>query len=228
MTVARNRARDVIRRQATLRAKLPLLLVPEEVPGQDEQPTDPLRLLFTACHPALPVDAQVPLALRLLCGLSTAEIARGLLLKEATVQARVTRAKQKIARAGIPFRVPDGTELAERLDAVLTVVHLVSASGHTAADGPDLTRPDLAVRAVQLARMLVRLLPGEAEAHGLLGLLLLTEARRPARVGADGELMLLRDQDRSAWDRRLLHGGLANATVALRQARDGGPGRYAL
>lgn len=225
VTVARNRARDLIRRQVTLRTKLPLLLMPEESASeQPQRPTDPLRLVFTACHPALAPEAQVPLALRLLCGLSTAEIAAGLLLKEATVQARVTRAKRKIARAGIPFRVPDGDELADRLDAVLTVVHLVHTSGHTAVDGPALTRPDLTARAVELARLLVRLMPEEAEAHGLLALLLLTEARRPGRLSADGQLLLLREQDRSTWSRPLVHEGLAHATRALRD----GQGRYAL
>lgn len=222
-TVARRTALDRLRREATLRRKLPLLQV-EPVQADDEpSASDPLRLVFTCCHPALSREAQLPLTLRLMCGLTTAEIARVLLIKETAVAARITRAKQKIAAAGVPFRLPDDTELPARLDTVLTVVHLAYTAGHTAS-GDSLTRPDLTGRAIELARLLVRQLPGEPEAQGLLALLLLAEARGEARVGPTGELVLLADQDRATWDRRLIAEGLGRATTALRH----GDGRFAL
>ena len=222
-TVARRTALDRLRREATLRRKLPLLQV-EPVQADDEpSASDPLRLVFTCCHPALSREAQLPLTLRLMCGLTTAEIARVLLIKETAVAARITRAKQKIAAAGVPFRLPDDTELPARLDTVLTVVHLAYTAGHTAS-GDSLTRPDLTGRAIELARLLARQLPGEPEAQGLLALLLLAEARGEARVGPTGELVLLADQDRATWDRRLIAEGLGRATTALRH----GDGRFAL
>jgi RNA polymerase sigma-70 factor, ECF subfamily len=221
-TVARNAALDRMRRETTLRRKLPLL-VEEDGGGDEDRPTDPLRLVFTCCNPALPRESQVALTLRLMCGLSTREVAAGLLISEATAAARITRAKKKIAAAGIPYRIPSDAELPPRLDAVLTVVHLVYTAGHVAA-GPELTRADLTGRAIDLARMLVRLLPGESEPQALLGLLLMTEARGDARLSEDGELVLLADQNRSRWDMRLVHEGLARATAALQTAQ----GRFAL
>jgi RNA polymerase sigma-70 factor (ECF subfamily) len=219
-TVARRLALDRLRRETTLWRKLPLLV---EEPGDVEQPTDPLRLVFTCCHPALARDSQVALTLRLICGLTTREVATVLLINETTAAARITRAKKKIAAAGIPYRIPADHELPERLDVVLTVVHLVYTAGHVAA-GPELTRTDLTGRAVELARLLVRLMPDEPEPQALLGLLLMTEARGDARVSADGELVLLADQDRLRWDAHLLAEGVSRATVALSR----GQGRFVL
>ncbi|GAB3833821.1 RNA polymerase sigma factor [Kribbella italica] len=239
-TVAKRLALDKLRRETTLRRKLPLLV--EEVGstaygGQaDDQPTDPLRLVFTCCHPALARDAQVALTLRLICGLTTREVAAGLLISEATAAARITRAKKKIAAAGIPYRIPADDELASRLDVVLTVVQLVYTAGHVAA-GPELTRADLTGRAIELAQLLVRLMPDEPEPQSLLALLLMTQARGDARVSEDGELVLLADQDRSRWDIKMLAEGVSRATAALRQGersaratggQSPGPGRFAL
>lgn len=222
-TVARRVALDRLRREGALRRKLPLLLV-EAVATEDEpSPSDPVRLVFTCCHPALSRDAQLPLTLRLMCGMTTAEIARVLLVKEAAVAARITRAKQKIATAGVPFRLPSDAELPVRLDTVLTVVHLAYTAGHTAPSGA-LTRPDLTGRAIELARLLVRVIPDEPEAQGLLALLLLSEARGAARTGPAGELVLLADQDRARWDRGLIAEGLGRATEALHR----GDGRFVL
>ncbi|WP_241996358.1 RNA polymerase sigma factor [Kribbella antiqua] len=220
-TVARRLALDRLRRETNLWRKLPLLI---EAPGDVEQPTDPLRLVFTCCHPALAREAQVALTLRLICGLTTREVAAGLLISEPTAAARITRAKKKIAAAGIPYRIPADEELPARLDAVLTVVHLVYTAGHVAA-GQVLTRSDLTGRAVELAKLLVRLMPKEPEAEALLGLLLMTEARGDARLSEDGELVLLADQDRSKWDGKLLAEGVSRATAAL---NGGGLGRFAL
>lgn len=225
-TVARRTALDRIRREAVWRRKLPLLVV-EPVPacGDDEDAAanDPVRLLFTCCHPALSREAQLALTLRLLCGLPTGEIARVLLVKETAVAARITRAKQKIAAAGVPFRIPSDLELPGRLDTVLTVIHLTYTAGHTAS-GDQLTSVNVSRRAIGLGRLLHAQLPDEPEVQGLLALLLLTEARRAARTGADGELILLADQDRSRWDRRLIAEGLALATAALHR----GDGRFVL
>jgi RNA polymerase sigma-70 factor (ECF subfamily) len=220
-TVARRLALDRLRRETNLRRKLPLLI--EEAPDDVEQPTDPLRLVFTCCHPALARDSQVALTLRLICGLTTREVGAVLLISEPTAAARITRAKKKIATASIPYRIPADHELPARLDVVLTVVHLVYTAGHVAA-GPELTRTDLTGRAVELARLLVRLMPDEPEPQALLGLLLMTEARGDARVTTDGELVLLADQDRSRWDAKLLAEGVSRATAALER----GQGRFAL
>ncbi|SFN63709.1 RNA polymerase sigma-70 factor, ECF subfamily [Pseudonocardia ammonioxydans] len=240
-TTAHRIALDRLRREATLRRKLPLLVDPVSGAGgsavegsavegwaigedADPEPTDPLRLVFTCCHPALSSESRVALTLRLVCGVDVATIAAVLLAGEAAVARRITRAKRKIAVARVPFRVPAGDELVERLDAVLTVVHLVYTAGHV-GPGTRLRDTDLTGRALGLARMLVALLPGEPEPRALLGLLLLTEARGDARTGADGELVLLPDQDRSGWDRRLIREGLGLAASALRAGPDG---RYAL
>jgi RNA polymerase sigma-70 factor (ECF subfamily) len=227
-TTARNRALDEIRRSATLRGKLPLLVEPEEDPGSGVPspfPDDRLRLVFTCCHPALAPEAQVALTLRLLCGLTTAEVARAFLVPETTMAARITRAKKKIAAARIPYAVPPAADLPERVDAVLTVVHLLFTIGHTAASGPALRRPDLVERALDLARMLRVLLPGDADVAGLLALLLLTDARRETRVGADGRLLLLEEQDRTRWDAAAIAEGVALVREALRRRP---PGRFAL
>lgn len=185
---------------------------------------DRLRLIFTCCHSALAFEAQVALTLRLLCGLSTAEVARAFLVPEATMAARITRAKKKIAAAHIPYRVPGASELNERVDGVLAVVYLVYTTGHTAPSGADLMRRDLAERGLELAVMLRVLLPDNADVAGLLALLLLTEARTSARVDGQ-EIVLLENQDRSKWDREAIEKGLSLLGVSL-AARP--PGRFAL
>jgi RNA polymerase sigma-70 factor (ECF subfamily) len=186
---------------------------------------DRLRLIFTCCHPALGTDAQVALTLRLLCGLTTAEVARMFLVSESTMAARITRAKKKIAMARIPFRVPPVAELPSRIDAVLTVVHLLYSTGHTAPAGAGLIRRDLVERSLDLARLLRTLLPDDADVAGLLALILLTDARRPSRVGDDGHLVLLSDQDRTRWDRAAIGEGVALVHQALARRP---PGRFAL
>jgi RNA polymerase sigma factor (sigma-70 family) len=218
-TVARRRALDLVRREATLRRKLPLLIedVGEPPPAEpvDAIPDDRLRLIFTCCHPALAQPAQIALTLRLLCGLTTAQVARAFLVSEATMAARITRAKKKIAAARIPYRVPSAAQLPERIDAVLGVVHLMFTTGHTAPDGPELTRTDLSGRALDLARMLSAQLPDDPDITGLLALILLTDARRGGRLDSDGRLVLLRDQDRARWDRAAIETGAKLALTAL-------------
>ena len=215
-TVARNRALDVVRRDVALRRRLPLLL--EEPPEPEPDiPDERLRLVFTCCHPALALEAQVALTLRLVCGLTTAEVARAFLVSEATMAARITRAKKKIAAARIPYRVPDSADLPTRIDAVLTVVDLVFTTGHTAPAGADLVRTDLVERARDLARMLSVLLPDDAGVAGLLAFVLLTDARRAARVDAHGRLVLLSDQDRDLWDREAIAEGRRLVRKALRR-----------
>jgi RNA polymerase sigma-70 factor (ECF subfamily) len=225
-TIARNRARDLLRRQAVARRALPLLAPDESVPGpEDVLDDDRLRLVFTCCHPALSRDAQVALTLRLVCGLSTAEVARAFLVQESTMAARITRAKKKITVARIPYRVPSPDALAERVGAVLEVVHLIFTTGHTAPVGAELVRADLVGSATSLARMLHLLMPTDAEISALLALFLLIDARRGARVSADGQLLLLRDQDRSRWDTQLIGEGVGLLTDALRRRP---PTRYAV
>jgi RNA polymerase sigma-70 factor (ECF subfamily) len=228
---ARRRAIDAHRRDRTLRTKLPLMVEPEhEEPEHHEQEPsviedDRLRLVFTCCHPALAREAQIALTLRLVCGLTTDEIARAFLVSEATMAARVTRAKKKITAARVPYRVPAEADLPERLDAVLTVVHLLFTTGHTAPTGAELVRADLVDRAMQLTRMLRQLMPDEREVRGLLALLLLTDARRATRTGPDGRLLLLEEQDRSRWNRDAIAEGHDLVVSALRGGR---PGRFAL
>ncbi len=239
-TTARRRAIDLLRRDTTLRRKLPLLMEPagpgpdsaagpDDRPGAEEGsgviPDDRLRLIFTCCHPALAREAQVALTLRLVCGLSTAEIAQAFLVSEPTMAARVTRAKKKISAARIAYRVPETAELPDRLDAVLTVVHLLFTTGHTAPGGGRLVRDDLVDRSLGLARMLGGLMPDEPEVRGLLALLLLTDARRATRCAPDGRLLLLEEQDRAQWDRAAIDEGIAMVRAALRGGR---PGRFAL
>jgi RNA polymerase sigma factor (sigma-70 family) len=224
-TVARHRALDLVRREATLRTKLPLLVDDEVESSEDDPyPDDRLRLILTCCHPALAVEAQVALTLRLLCGLSTAEVARAFLVSEPTMAARITRAKKKITQARIPYRVPDPDELPARVEAVLAVLHLLFTTGHTAPAGPDLVRNDLVERALDLTRMLRSLLAAP-EVEGLLALMLLTDARRATRTADDGRLLLLEEQDRSRWDRKAIEEGAALVRAALRERP---PGRYAL
>lgn len=228
---ARRRALDIHRRAATAQRALPKLLDPEanlaDAPGHDTEDIadDRLRLIFTCCHPALALDAQVVLTLRLLCGLSTADVARAFLLPEATTAARITRAKKKIAAANIPYRVPAASELRERIDGVLTVVYLVYTTGHTAPSGANLMRRDLAERGHELARMLRVLLPGDRDVAGLLALVLLTDARRDARVDDQRELVLMENQDRTKWDRSAIDEGAALLREALKQRP---PSRFAL
>ncbi|MFG1829132.1 RNA polymerase sigma factor [Micromonospora chersina] len=227
---AKRKALDVLRREKVFRSKMPLLVEPAEAemteePGGDAVPDDRLRLVFTCCHPALAREAQVALTLRLVCGVATGDIARAFLVTETTMAARVTRAKKKIAAARIPYRVPDAAELPERLDAVLTVIHLLFTTGHTAPTGAGLVRADLVDRAVHLTRMLLALMPDEPEVRGLLALLLLTDARRATRTDADGRLRVLEEQDRSRWDRAAIAEG---NTLVLGAFRTGRVGRYAL
>jgi RNA polymerase sigma-70 factor (ECF subfamily) len=230
-TAARRRALNVVRHRGVEHRYLPLLVEDDAVPGPDEGPgdgeipDDRLRLIVTCCHPALDRSAQVALTLRLMCGLSTADVARAFLVSEPTMAARITRAKKKIAVARIPYRVPPAAELPERVDAVLAVVHLLFTTGHTTPSGDELVRRDLVERSVELARMLRRLLPGDPAVAGLLALLLLTDARRETRTAADGRLLLLEEQDRSRWDHRAIAEGAALVREALRSRP---PGRYAL
>jgi RNA polymerase sigma-70 factor (ECF subfamily) len=232
-TVARRRALDLFRRDATAVRAMPLLVqdtvspdVAELADLDPEQiPDDRLRLICTCCHPALGREAQIALTLRLLCGLSTAEVARGFLVSEPTMAARLTRAKKKIATARIPYRVPPANELPERLVAVLDVVHLVFTTGHTAPVSDDLVRRDLVERSLDLTRMLRQLLPDDPDVAGLLGLILLTDARRMTRVDRTGRLLLLEEQDRSQWNQSEIREGL----LLVREASSHRPpGRYAL
>ncbi|MBQ0904548.1 RNA polymerase sigma factor [Micromonospora sp. U21] len=225
-TIAGNRARDVLRRESVFRRKMPLLVADETVPGpEDGLVDDRLRLIFTCCHPALSKEAQVALTLRLVCGLSTPEVARAFLVQPATMAARVTRAKRNIATARIPYRAPGPEQLEERVSAVLQVVHLIFTTGHTAPLGAHLVRRDLVDSAIRLARMLHLLMPTDAEISGLLALLLLTASRLDTRISDDGRLVLLSEQDRSRWDSQLIAEGQSLLTDALRRRP---PTRYAL
>ena len=226
-TVARNRAVDLLRRDEKLRRQLPLLVLDEMSPDLDESTyllDDRLRLVFTCCHPALALEARVALTLRLLCGLSTAEVARAFLVSEPTMAARITRAKKKISQAQIPYRVPGPEELPERIEAVLTVLHLLFTTGHTAPSGDQLVRNDLVTHALDLCRLVNLLLP-TAEGTGLLALMVLTDTRRMTRTAADGRLLLLEEQDRTQWD----HDAIAEGVRLVRQALQADPpGKYAL
>ncbi|HLM05798.1 MAG TPA: sigma-70 family RNA polymerase sigma factor [Blastococcus sp.] len=234
-TTARRRALNVLRHRGVEHRYLPLLVEEDTVPGPAdladdrpggaEIPDDRLRLIVTCCHPSLDRSAQVALTLRLMCGLSTAEVARAFLVSEPTMAARITRAKKKIAVARIPYRVPSADELPARVDAVLAVIHLLFTTGHTTPAGEELVRRDLVERSIELGRMLRRLLPRDPAVAGLLALLLLTDARRETRTGPDGRLLLLEEQDRSRWDGRAIAEGAALVRESLR-ARP--PSPYAL
>lgn len=228
-SVARRRAIDALRRGRTRAANQAAVLHLEalvrddnDTPPADEHghdrsgvDDDRLRLLFTCCHPALALESRVALTLRAVGGLEVAEVARAFLTSETTMYQRLVRAKRKVKAAGIPYRVPPDDELPERLGGVLHVVHLVYTEGHTATVGDELVRADLCEEAIRLARLVASLLPGAAEAHGLLALLLLTDARRPARTDADGVPVSLEDQDRARWDREAIVEGAAVLDHAL-------------
>jgi len=231
-TAARHKALDRIRREGHRGEKEDRAMQLLEGTGDDPLPEsvvrdDLLRLIFTCCHPALAPEARIALSLRTLGGLTTAEIARAFLVPEPTMAQRLVRARRKISGAAIPYRVPADHELPERLPAVLAVVYLVFTEGHTATSGDALVRVDLCDEAVRLARLLAELLPDESEVHGLLALLLVTDARRAARLDSGGDLVLLADQDRAAWDRTLIDEGHEHIETALRRA-GGQPGPYAL
>ncbi|WP_432489244.1 RNA polymerase sigma factor [Kineococcus sp. SYSU DK018] len=228
ITTARNRAVDRLRRESTRarrHAEAALLHAPDEPAEEGAVRDERLRLVFTCCHPALAAPAQIALTLRLLGGLSTPEIARAFLVPEATMAQRLVRAKKKIRDAGIPYRVPHEADLPARLRGVLAVLYLIYTEGHSATSGEHLVRADLCAEAVRLARSLAELMPGEPEVLGLLGLLLLSESRRPARTGRDGALVPLGEQDRSCWDRALIAEGQEAVRSCLRRGR---PGPYQL
>ncbi|WP_433335414.1 RNA polymerase sigma factor [Spirillospora sp. CA-294931] len=229
-TAARRKAVDRARRRSTIQRRLPLLIVPDadDPPPPGSLRDDRLRLIFTCCHPALAPQTSVALTLRLVCGLHVPEIARLFLVAERTMAARLTRAKKKIHQAGIPYRIPADHELPERLPAVLAVVSLLFTEGHTSTAGTELTRPELLDQSLELARLLVRLIPDEPETLGLLALLLLLDSRREARVDADGALVLLADQDRSRWNHRAIEEGRTLVEQALRRSASRGPGPYAV
>ena len=218
-TVARRRALDGFRRADNYRAKLAQLQWPVQ-PAEDER----LRLIFTCCHPALPRPAQVALTLRVVCGLTTTQIARAFLVRETTIAQRITRAKRKITDAGIPYRVPDDDELAARLAEVLTVIYLLFNEGYLATSGPPESR-DLTEDADWLASLLHELMPAEPEVAGLLALIRLHRARAAARFGPGGAIVLLADQDRSRWDREAIADAIRLLTRAARRQH---PGAYQL
>jgi len=241
MATAKNRALDRLRREKVLQAKLEqigqdleaqeALIVPDFVDSLDAARADVigddlLRLMFTACHPVLPVEARVALTLKLLAGLTTHEIARAFLVPEPTLAQRIVRAKRSLSEARVPFELPRGVALGERLASVLEVVYLIFNEGYTATAGDDWMRPALCDEALRLARMLAELARGESEVHGLVALLELQASRTAARVDAKGGPVLLLAQDRSRWDRLLIRRGLVALEHA--QALGGGAGPYAL
>ena len=227
ITTARNRAIDRLRREASRadRQEAATVLHAGGEPPEEEGPVrdDRLRLIFTCCHPALGTPAQVALTLRLLGGLTTAEIAHAFLVPEPTMAQRLVRAKGKIRAAGIPFRIPREADLPARLRSVLAVLYLVFNEGYTASAGDRLVRDDLCAEAIRLGRLLAELMPDEPEVQGLLALMLLVESRRPARTTAEGSLVLLEDQDRGLWDPALIAEGQA---IVRRLLERNQPGPY--
>ena len=235
-TIARNRAIDRLRRESTRTERHLAAHRLHETPDMeaDHRPElrdldafvdvvldDQLRLMFLCCHPALALDAQVALTLRLLGGLDTPELARAFLVPGATMAQRIVRAKRKLRDNHAPYRIPRAAELPDRLHAVLTAIYLVFTEGHRATSGDELLRVDLSVAAIRLGRVLVELMPDEPEAVGLLALMLLSDARRPARVAPDGALVRLADHDRSRWDRRLIAEGHKLVRACLRRNQPG-------
>ncbi|BCG24753.1 DNA-directed RNA polymerase sigma-70 factor [Pseudomonas tohonis] len=223
VSAGRFKAIDALRRRARFDARQAQLIIelerdePEEIEDVED---DRLRLIFTCCHPALPADAQVPLTLREVCDLKTEEIARAFLATPSTIAQRIVRAKAKIRDARIPYQVPSMGELPERLDNVLRVIYLVFNEGYSATSGDSLTRADLSAEAIRLGRLLLELLP-DSEVMGLLALMLLHDSRRQARTGAEGELVLLEDQDRALWSREQILEGCALVERALASRRIG-------
>ncbi|WP_404315310.1 RNA polymerase sigma factor [Prescottella equi] len=230
LTTARRRAVDRLRRDQVLAARIAVLQVEADradpAPAADvggELPDERLQLFFTCAHPALPAEDRTALTLRCLAGLTTSEVARAFLVPTATMAKRITRAKKRIHDLRIPFRVPDADELPQRLPGVLQVLYAIFTEGYAASTGPRLQRLDVAEEAIRLTRVLHRLLPGEREIAGLLALMLLVHARRGARTGPGGEMVLLEDQDRAVWDRPLIEEGSALVLVSL---AGGPPGAY--
>ena len=231
ITVASRRLTDLLRSDAAMQRREQAaarqvppgqwLAPPADGPAADAD--DTLILLFLCCHSALSPASQIALTLRAVGGLTTAEIARAFLVPEATMTRRITRAKQHIAGSGVPFRMPDGRERDERLSVVLHVLYLIFTEGYAATSGPSLLRPDLSAEAIRLTRIVRGLLPGDGEVAGLLALMLLTDARRPARTGPAGELIPLAEQDRSRWNADFIAEGVALLTGALSR---GAPGPY--
>ena len=227
-TVARRRAVDLIRREAARGDKETAamqVVIPDEEPEPSAVADDLLRLVFTCCHPSLAPETQVALSLRTLCGLTTPEVARALLVSEASMAKRLTRARQKILQAHIPYRVPAADELPQRWAAVLATTYLVFNEGYAATSGPRLVRDELVDEAVRLARLLVRLRPDDPGALGLLALMLLQDSRRATRVDADGATVLLGDQDRTRWDAARIEEGVTLVGAGLRRSPDQ-PDRY--